>query len=281
MLRSVKVEKIVVSAIPDLVETWTKGFGFKPVEESEKLCLSRINLMVFPGTVLLEKHLNDNGNNMHEQSGNRVFPLSTSVQCSLEKFDSIFRRCTGDASGLTAVEPSKVDSISSKIEPRDESKEQSNENHCANGACSKLENDSLACEKTVELERVGGSGVDGVVLSVGVEETTEIVICSDKTMIMSTPVQGEGKGGPEVSAEAKSLEPTNPSPEGLTDRSTAMQVGEEGCDNLPDRFSKMSCEELTPKVGNSEANVASDVESLGMNDEHSFPWAKSLLLERL
>lgn len=60
MLLSLKVEKIVVAAIPDLVETWTKGFDFKPVEDSEKRSLNKINLMVFPGTVLLKKPLYDN-----------------------------------------------------------------------------------------------------------------------------------------------------------------------------------------------------------------------------
>jgi len=57
MLTSVKVEKLVVSAIPDLVETWTKGFGFVPVGDIEKRRLKKNNLMVFPGTVLLEKSL--------------------------------------------------------------------------------------------------------------------------------------------------------------------------------------------------------------------------------
>ncbi|KAJ1441679.1 Zinc finger, PHD-type [Sesbania bispinosa] len=57
MLISVKVEKLVIAAIPDLVETWTKGFGFVPVDDIEKQRLNKINLMVFPGTVLLEKPL--------------------------------------------------------------------------------------------------------------------------------------------------------------------------------------------------------------------------------
>ncbi|KAI9083628.1 hypothetical protein K1719_034570 [Acacia pycnantha] len=57
MLISVKVAKLVIAAIPDLVETWTKGFGFKPVSDDEKQKLNKMNLMVFPGTVLLEKPL--------------------------------------------------------------------------------------------------------------------------------------------------------------------------------------------------------------------------------
>ncbi|KAL8129792.1 hypothetical protein V2J09_018947 [Rumex salicifolius] len=57
MLISFKVEKLIVAAIPDLVETWTVGFGFVPVEEEEKKSLNKINLMVFPGTVVLKKTL--------------------------------------------------------------------------------------------------------------------------------------------------------------------------------------------------------------------------------
>ena len=55
MLISVKVAKLVIAAIPDLVETWTKGFGFKPLGDDEKQKLNKMNLMVFPGTLLLEK----------------------------------------------------------------------------------------------------------------------------------------------------------------------------------------------------------------------------------
>lgn len=57
MLKSLKVKMLVISAIPDLVETWTKGFGFTPLEDNEKRSLSKINLMVFPGSVWLKKHL--------------------------------------------------------------------------------------------------------------------------------------------------------------------------------------------------------------------------------
>lgn len=55
MLKSFKVEKLVVSAIPELVETWTQGFGFLPLEADEKKSLDKTNLMVFPGTVWLKK----------------------------------------------------------------------------------------------------------------------------------------------------------------------------------------------------------------------------------
>ncbi|KAK9078205.1 hypothetical protein SSX86_002262 [Deinandra increscens subsp. villosa] len=55
MLKSLKVEKLVVSAIPSLVDTWTQGFGFTPLEANEQKTLTKTNLMVFPGTVWLKK----------------------------------------------------------------------------------------------------------------------------------------------------------------------------------------------------------------------------------
>uniref|UniRef100_A0A0D9WBK2 PHD-type domain-containing protein n=1 Tax=Leersia perrieri TaxID=77586 RepID=A0A0D9WBK2_9ORYZ len=57
MLRSFHVEMLVLSAIPELVNTWVSGFGFKPIEDDEKKQLRNINLMLFPGTSLLTKRL--------------------------------------------------------------------------------------------------------------------------------------------------------------------------------------------------------------------------------
>ncbi|KAG2681711.1 hypothetical protein I3760_11G156700 [Carya illinoinensis] len=60
MLISFKVEKLVIAAIPDVVETWTEGFVFKLLDDNEKKNLNKINLMVFPGTIFLKKHLYEN-----------------------------------------------------------------------------------------------------------------------------------------------------------------------------------------------------------------------------
>ncbi|GJN39913.1 hypothetical protein PR202_gb29066 [Eleusine coracana subsp. coracana] len=64
ILQSFHVKILVLSAIPELVSTWVSGFGFKPVEEDERKQLDTINLMLFPGTSLLTKNLeNGNGTN--------------------------------------------------------------------------------------------------------------------------------------------------------------------------------------------------------------------------
>jgi hypothetical protein len=57
MLRSFNVKMLVLSAIPELVSTWVSGFGFKPIEDTERKQLHNVNLMLFPGTSLLTKKL--------------------------------------------------------------------------------------------------------------------------------------------------------------------------------------------------------------------------------
>ncbi|RZC74279.1 hypothetical protein C5167_049754 [Papaver somniferum] len=57
LLISFKVKMLVITAIPSLVDTWTEGFGFIPMEDEEKKQLSSINFMIFPGTILLRKNL--------------------------------------------------------------------------------------------------------------------------------------------------------------------------------------------------------------------------------
>ncbi|XP_018483208.2 uncharacterized protein LOC108854198 [Raphanus sativus] len=61
-LGSLKVDKLVIPAVPELMDTWTKGFGFTPVGESARKNIKNLNLVVFPGVDMLEKSLaKDNG----------------------------------------------------------------------------------------------------------------------------------------------------------------------------------------------------------------------------
>lgn len=59
MLKSLKVEMLLLSAIPHLVETWTSAFGFREIDESDKKQLSKVRLASVPGTVPLKKDLRD------------------------------------------------------------------------------------------------------------------------------------------------------------------------------------------------------------------------------
>ncbi|XP_062183659.1 uncharacterized protein LOC133887705 [Phragmites australis] len=57
MLKSLKVEMLLLSAIPHLVDRWTSAFGFREIDDSDKKKLSKVRLASIPGTVLLKKNL--------------------------------------------------------------------------------------------------------------------------------------------------------------------------------------------------------------------------------
>ncbi|XP_038972974.1 increased DNA methylation 1-like, partial [Phoenix dactylifera] len=71
LLKSFKVKMLVLSAIPNLVDAWTSGFGFKPIEDNEKRWLDQVNLMLFPGTSLLIKRLDEVSAEASENAGGR------------------------------------------------------------------------------------------------------------------------------------------------------------------------------------------------------------------
>jgi len=69
MLKSFHVEMLVLSAIPELVNTWVSGFGFRPIEDDERKQLGNVNLMLFPGTSLLTKRLDGSGGTVTAKPG--------------------------------------------------------------------------------------------------------------------------------------------------------------------------------------------------------------------
>ncbi|XP_024007124.1 uncharacterized protein LOC18012680 isoform X1 [Eutrema salsugineum] len=84
-LGSLNVDKLVIPAVPELMDTWTSGFGFTPVHESAKKTIKNLNLVVFPGVDMLEKPLTkEKISESNVSSSNGDLPLATEMSVPVD-----------------------------------------------------------------------------------------------------------------------------------------------------------------------------------------------------
>ncbi|KAM3336324.1 hypothetical protein ACQJBY_030362 [Aegilops geniculata] len=57
VLATVQVEKLVIPAVTEVVDTWKRSFGFVPMEPRLREETKRLSMVVVTGTVMLQKHI--------------------------------------------------------------------------------------------------------------------------------------------------------------------------------------------------------------------------------
>lgn len=68
ILCRLRVKTLIIPAISDMLETWTKSFSFKPLEPSQREEVKNLSLMVFAETTLLQKSMQCAGEFVQEGS---------------------------------------------------------------------------------------------------------------------------------------------------------------------------------------------------------------------
>ncbi|XP_054814730.1 increased DNA methylation 1 [Prosopis cineraria] len=266
MLISVKVAKLVIAAIPDLVETWTKGFGFRLVGADEKQKLNKINLMVFPGTVLLEKPL-------FKEDKTEDDPAKVGVYCKGMEMAESLQQDVGDTSADEIGAKSDAEHVCSENDPdyRIESLQQHVQNNYTDELSAKSETEHV-CSKNFADYRAESS--------LGLKETADrntylsgekimglVKQCDDLQKYIKVKNMHELRNSAKLEATNESVQHSSENcctnRDGTEIEKRNIKAGEGHENGLRGPFLQKSCK---PVLGNN-FDVDSIIESSGMYDE--------------
>lgn len=171
------MERLLLPAVPELLETWTGSFGFTVVSNSDRIELSENSILSFQGTTMCQKVLNVACNDVQEQNAPSI---SNSERIGLaEKNVLRFDRRT--------ICDKAVDIASTRSE-------------VLNGTTISLSSDRTTCDKAIDIASTYSEVLDGTTVPNSDRELAEnSCLCSLGTSIcqkvINTHSRPEGLNG--------------------------------------------------------------------------------------
>lgn len=92
LLLDLGVERLLLPAVPELLETWTGSFGFTVISNSDRIELAENSILSFQGTTMCQKVLNVACTNLQDQN----IPLLSNSGLEDKKFLSFDKRTICD-----------------------------------------------------------------------------------------------------------------------------------------------------------------------------------------